>query len=133
MEKKKRKLQYITLMWEQLPEEVNIFIVPREAIEKPDIKMLRACHRNYIGAASHNTTSAEPIEIDRALCRLNNMVLDPSLEWINKIYVKSEADQLNISMKEFAKIIGKWHEFKVDSEIPCTLPRSKFYRSGFLS
>jgi hypothetical protein len=132
MAEKKRKLQYITLMWEELPESVSVFVIPRSAITKADIKMLRACHLNYAGSVSHNTSAAEPLEIDRSLCRLNNIVLDPSHDWVNKMYIKSESDQLNISTDDFSEILGKWHQFKVDVEKPCTLPRSKFYKSGYL-
>ena len=58
MAEKKRKLQYITLMWEELPESVSVFVIPRSAITKSDIKLLKACHSNYPGAESHKTSAA---------------------------------------------------------------------------
>ena len=102
-----------------------------ELIAFPEIHLCGDCD-NAVDSNEWLRSAAEPLEIDRSLCRLNNIVLDPSHDWVNKMYIKSEADQLNNSTDDFSEILGKWHQFKVDVEKPCTLPRSKFYKSGYL-
>jgi hypothetical protein len=129
----KRKLQYITLIWEELPECVKIFIIPRSKIEKKEIRMLRACHRNYINAAGRFTELASAADIDKALVTVLNMITDPEASWITDEYIQHQADQLNVDRKDFMKIFGKWSEFEIVSERPHTIPRSKMYRSGFLT
>jgi len=133
MTEKKRKLQYVTLLWEELPETIHVLVIPRSAIEKGDIRMHKACHCNYINSAAHVTEFAKPKEIDRSLVLLLNMLLNPNETWINKAYIDEQADQLGMTKSEFKGYLGRWYEFRIDQGKPMTLPRSKMYRSGMLT
>ena len=128
----KRKLKYVTLIWEELPESIKIFVIPRSAIDKPDIRMLRACHRNYVNAAGKFTELAKAEEIDVALIRLYNTLTDPDADWATDSYKDEQAEQLNMNRDEFNAIFGRWFQYEADSGKPKTLPRSKLYRSGFM-
>jgi len=133
MEKKKRKLQYVTLIWEELPTDIKIFVIPRSELRKEDIAMLKACHRNYVGATGRFTELVSSTQsIDRSLILLHNKITNPDADWITKSYIKDQADQLHMDPDEFDDIFGSWYRFRVDSEKPKTLPRSKMYRSGYL-
>lgn len=132
-EKPKKKLKYVTLIWEMLPESVSYYVIPREAIEKVDRQMLRACHNNWINATDVNTDNADRDTVNRSLCRLLNLLTDPAASWITDDYRMDQADACQVSVKELGEILGKWHEYKLDTEHPRTLPRSKLYRSGFLT
>jgi hypothetical protein len=128
----KRKLQYVTLIWEELPESIKLFVIPRSAMGKADIRMLRACHRNYINAVGKCTDLATAQEIDLALVTLFNLITDPTASWVTDRYRNEQAEQLDMERADFDSMFGQWHQFMVDSESPQTLPRSKMYRSGYL-
>jgi len=130
--KKKKKLKYVTLVWEELPENISYYVIPREVVTKADIKMLKACHNNWINATAVDTTRADKETVDQALCTLNNILVDPSLEWINDKYRDEQAGYCGVTRKEFDEFVGKWNGYKLDTEGPRTLPRSRLYRSGFL-
>jgi len=132
MTEKKRKLKYVTLIWEELPESIKVFVIPTSDIEKPDVKMLRACHRNYVNAAGKYTELVKAELIDAALIRLYNLLTDPDADWITDGYRKEQAEQLDMSKAEFDELLGRWFQYRVESDKPMTLPRSKLYRSGFL-
>jgi hypothetical protein len=131
--KKRRKHNYVTLIWEELPEDVKIFVIPREDIEKEDLLTLRTCHNNYLGSVSADTSRATKEEVDVALVRLLNMLTDPEAEWISDKYKADQAEQLDASLEELEEILGKWHKHLLDRNGPRTLPRSKMYRSGYCS
>ena len=85
MEKKKRKLQYVTLIWEELPTDIKIFVIPRSELRKEDIAMLKACHRNYVGATGRFTELVSSTQsIDRSLILLHNKITNPDADWITK-------------------------------------------------
>jgi hypothetical protein len=128
----KRKLQYVTLIWEELPESIKLFVIPRSALRKADIRMLRACHRNYINAVGKYTELATAKEIDVALITLFNLVTDPDASWVTDNYRNEQAEQLDMERRDFDSMFGQWHQFMVDSDAPQTIPRSKMYRSGYL-
>lgn len=131
--KKKKKLKYVTLIWEELPENISYFVIPREYLTKEDLKMLKACHNNWINATAVDTTRADKATVDHALCRLNNLLVSPDHDWVKTDrYREEQAEASGVSLKEFDKLLGKWHGFKIDTENPRTIPRSKLYRSGFL-
>lgn len=133
MTEKKRKLKYVTLLWEELPESMSVFVIPTSDIEKPDIAMLRACHNNYINAAGRFTELVKAEAIDAALIRILNLLTDPNASWITAEYKVEQAEQLDMGAKEFKKLFGRWFQHKVETGKPMTLPRSKLYRSGFLT
>lgn len=130
--KKKKKLKYVTLVWEELPERISYFVIPQDMIAKEDIRMLEACHNNWINSTAVDTARADRDTVDRALCRINNMLVDPTLKWLTEKYREDQADACRVSREEFDGLLGKWHEFQIDTESPRTLPRSRLYRSGFL-
>ena len=130
--KKKKKLKYVTLIWEELPENVSYYVIPSEAIDKVDLKMLKACHNNWINSVAVDSSRADKDTVDRALLRINNLLVDPTLEWLNDKYRDDQADSCGLTREEFDAVLGKWHDFKLDTESPRTLPRSRLYRSGFL-
>jgi len=132
MTSKKRKLKYVTLIWEELPESIKVFVIPTSDISKEEVAMLRACHRNYVNSASKFTELASAGEIDVALIRLTQLLTDPSAKWITDKYREEQAEQLYMDTVEFNKMLGRWFQYQVDSDKPKTLPRSKLYRSGFL-
>lgn len=132
-EKPKKKLKYITLIWEELPEDVSYYVIPRLATEKADRQMLRACHNNWINGSGVNTDNAARDVVDRSLCRLLIILTDPAAEWITDTYRKDQAAGCRVGVKELGAMLGKWHRYKLDLEKPRTLPRSKLYRSGFLT
>ena len=130
--KKKKKLKYVTLIWEELPESISYYVIPRDEITKDDLRMLKACHNNWINSTAVDTTRADKDTVDRALCRLNNLLVDPSLDWLTDKYRDDQSDACGVSRKEFDEMLGKWFGFRLDTESPRTLPRSRLYRSGFL-
>jgi len=133
MSDQKKKLQYVTLMWEELPEAIKIFVIPRSDIKKEDIKMLRACHGNYINAVGVDTTRASKEEVDHSLVRLYTMIRDPESEYIQRADDRlREAEGANMELDEFEALLGVWHHLEIETESPCALPRSKFYRTGLL-
>lgn len=132
MTAKKKKLKYVTLIWEELPESIKVFVIPTSDIDKVDVKMLRACHRNYVNASGKFTGLVDASEIDAALIRLMNTLTDPDASWITDGYREEQAEQLDMTVEEFNGVLGRWFQHKVESEKPMTLPRSKLYRSGFL-
>ncbi len=131
--KPKRKLKYVTLMWEELPESVSIYVIPRLHIGKAEIKMLKACHNNWVGTNAVNTDRADKDTVNRSLCRLSNMLLDPSHAWITQDYRLDQADACGVGIAEFNALLGKWSGYKLGTDEPRTLPRSRLYRSGFVS
>ena len=130
-EKKKKKINYITLIWEEMPESISYYIVPRSEIDRPDLLMLKAAHDNFINAGSVNTDRADRDTVDWALCRLNNMIVDPELECWTDDYREEQAEYCKISREEFDELLGSWFKFKQDMHKPKTIPRSRLYRSGF--
>jgi len=128
----KRKLQYVTLLWEELPEEIRIFVIPRSEMDKADLRMLRACHLNYLGAAGKYTEHAESREIDIALVRILNMLTDPDASYLSENYRAEQAEQLDMDIDSFNELVGSWKRFELDCDSPRTIPRSKMYRSGYL-
>ncbi len=131
--KKKKKLKYVTIIWEELPENISYYVVPREEVEKADLRMLKACHNNWINSTAVDTSRADKETVDRALVRINNMLMDPNLEWLTAEYRDEQADACGISRKEFDALLGKWFSYRLNTENPRTLPRSRLYRTGFLT
>ena len=131
--KPKRKLKYVTLMWEELPESVSLYVIPRDHIGKEEIRMLKACHNNWIGTDAVNTDRADKDVVNRGLCRLNNMLVDPGLSWITQEYRVYQAAACGVSLMEFNALLGRWSGYRLDTDKPRTLPRSRLYRSGFVS
>lgn len=130
--KPKKKLKFVTLIWEQLPEAVTFFIIPRSKITKDDLKMLKACHGNFVNSVSVNVDLADKETVNASLIRLLNMLEDPSADWLDDKYRDDQADGCNMTREDFDAIVGKWHSYKLDATEPRTIPRSKLYRSGFL-
>lgn len=129
---KKKKHNYVTLIWEEVPENIKIFIIPRSNIDEDDKLMLRACHNNYINSSSMDTSRAPEEFVDKSLSRLSDMLADPKGNWVDESYVEMRASELNITKSEFIKFFGKWQKYMIETSAPYTLPRSKLYRSGFM-
>ena len=131
-EKPKKKLKYVTLIWEKLPESVSYYVIPRMATEKIDRLMLKACHNNWLNSTAVNTDLADRDMVNRSLCRLLNLLTDPTAPWLNDEYRSEQADICRVNLDELAEMMGKWIPYKLDTSRPRTLPRSKLYRSGYL-
>ena len=132
MTDKKRKLKYVTLIWEELPESMKVFIIPTSDIDKTDSLMLRACHMNYVNSIGRFTDLVNADVIDEALIRLMNMLTDPNANWINEEYKGKQANQLDLNKPEVEKLFGRWFKYMTEPGAPMTLPRSKMFRSGYL-
>lgn len=130
--KKKKKLKYVTLLWEELPEAVSFYVIPRLLISKEDLRMLKACHNNMINSGSVDTSFADEGMVNQSLIRLSNILMDPDTEWVTDKYREDQAEACGMSREEFDDILGKWHDRKLSTGSPRTLPRSRLYKSGFL-
>ncbi len=128
----KKKLKYITIIWEELPENVSYFVVPRSEITKEDLRMLKACHNNWLNATAVDTARADKKTIDRSLVRLNSILVNPELDWLSGKYRDEQAENCGLSREEFDELLGKWYSYRLNTDSPRTLPRSKLYRTGFL-
>lgn len=131
--KKKKELKYVTLIWEEIPESIRIYVIPKSEITSTDQKALRACHLNYIGADGLYTGLVDDKSlIESSLVRLSNYLVDPDAGWINEGYIEKASEEIGVDKDEMSKIIGKWHSFQVTGDKPFIAPRSKVYRSGHL-
>ena len=128
----KKKLKYITIIWEELPENVSYFVVPRSEITKEDLRMLKACHNNWLNATAVDTARADKKTIDRSLVRLNSILVNPELDWLSNKYRDEQAENCGLPREEFDELLGKWYSYRLNTDSPRTLPRSKLYRTGFL-
>lgn len=125
----KKKIKYVTLIWERLPESISIFIIPRKAISKNDLKILKACHLNYINSASAYTDLIKDRSfIEESLLTLCDYVSNTDL--IDDEYLELLTKDRGIGKKELEKRFGKWAKYEKNDDQPFILPRSKFYRSG---
>lgn len=122
-----RKFQYVTLLWNEIPESIRVFVIPRDAITKDDVRMLKACHGFYVndGRVDDSATAAY-------LNRLSVLLVDPEKDWTDERWRTNVSEELQISRQELDALVGKWHGFEIDIEKPHTLPRSRFYSSGFI-
>lgn len=124
--KNKKRLNYVTLLWDELPESGSVFVIPRVFISKADIKTLKACNNVYIsgyGALKEHE--------NYELLRLSSMIVDPENKWVNDSYKSDLKRDLRISDNEVDELVGKWYPFKLDMDKPRTIPRSKLFRSGY--
>lgn len=122
-----QKLQYVTLIWNEIPENMRVYVIPRSAITKQDAKMLKACHGFYV-----NDARVSDDAVVRDLARLSEMLVHPDRDWLDDDYRNNRAEELEISRGEFDALVGRWNAYEIDIEKPHTLPRSRFYSSGFI-
>ena len=116
--KKKKKIKYVTLIWEELPESISIYLIPRRLINRDDAKMLNMCHNRYINTEPIIVDGITAAEITSALCRLNNILIDPKLDWIDDQYKHEQAEYCNMPYDAFCSVLGKWNKFKIDRTNP---------------
>lgn len=130
--KGKKKLNYITIVWEELPDDLSFYVIPSSQINSEDLQMLKACHNNWIGSSYTDTKLANKEEIDKSLVRLHCMLSKSEESWFTDQYKSDIAENMGIDLDELDGLIGSWSEFKLSTEHPIVLPRSRFYRTGYM-
>ena len=134
--RKKKPPRYILLVWEQLPEMVDFYLIPREDLNDEDISVMRRCHGNYIGTDTvendHGGKHTKE-EIDMALTAISEMLLDPSADYVNGEYLERAAKQLEMSVPDFEEnVMGKLISYKLDMTRARVIPRSRIVRTGYV-
>ena len=136
MTKKKNKPpKYALLVWACLPEDVEMYLIPLEGIEKRQKLWLRRCHGNYINSAATTFNGDYTQEqIDEALAMVNEMIGDPDAEWLKKDteYFARQAKAYEMTAEELRELYGAWHPHKLSLVKPKTIPRARLVYSGFI-
>jgi len=135
--KSKKPPKYVLLLWEQLPNIFEFFLIPRKDLSKENMSLLHKCHGNYINYAKYNTHNQKHTEdeIDEALALLLELVTDPKVTWADKTHRDERSSMLRMSRKEFDKIFGSWFKYRISSKKldgPIILPYCRFFVSGFI-
>lgn len=127
----KAKPKYALLVYAMLPEQIDYFLLPLEAIGKGGRQALRRAHGNYIGAQNQSDKFSTE-EIDHGLCYINEALCDPEASWIDDKHKGEQAKQLKMAVEEFDAILGSWAQYKLDVEKPRALPRIRLVQCGVI-
>ena len=137
-DKGRKRLSWITLIWEKIPEGVDIFIIPVNEISNREKRWLRLVNGRHI--AKRDTVGmsiTHPEDVAIAFSNVMRMIYsDGRLPWpydeivhniqnFDESVPREALDEEIVRVKKF----GKWFKYKI-SEGAKTLPRSRLYISG---
>ena len=134
--KKKKPPKHVLLIWNAF-EDFDLFLIPLEDCTAEQRNFLRRVHGNMINAGS-TTFNGDFTEeqIDEALSMVNELIADPNAEWLTKErsadYFEKQAESFSMSLDDFKALYGNWHQYRLDSAKPQSIPRARVVQSGFI-